>query len=68
MDYERAYNDLCKLIWHLDAIATNEMVAISMMSDSMYEGVGDVKFADASGRMTLTNELRAFINHQKEEA
>lgn len=68
MDYERMYNDLCKLIWHLDAVATNEMVAIGMMSDCMYDGVADVKFANASGRMTLTSELRSFIRHQKEEA
>ena len=48
MDYEKAYNDLAKLICHLDAVATNEMVAIQMMSGCMYDGVADVKFANAS--------------------
>lgn len=68
MDYERAYNDLCKLISHLDNVAANEMVAIDMMSGCMYDGVSDVKFASAAGRWDVTRQLTSFVNHQKEEA
>lgn len=68
MDYEKAYNDLCKLINHLDNVAANEMIAIQMMSDCMYDGVADVKFAHASGRFDLMSQLQAYINHQKEVA
>lgn len=66
MDYEKAYNDLCKLIAHLDNVATNEMVAIDMMKGCMYDGVADVKFSRASGRMDLTNQLCSYIRHQRE--
>lgn len=66
MNYEKAYNDLCKLISHLDNVAMNEMIAVQMMSDCMYDGVADVKFANASGRMDLTNQLKQYIRHQME--